>query len=171
MLPDLVEKAKAAASEIATVIQETVNPARLEELLGINDQLLSLLKKVPGSGKPNLKLQGLGFSLHDSQSSSEDGDGRLDGLPNLNGRGNGFAGGSSESSSMTSYEDNPEGLSTPTTPKIDKGKRKAEPEPEEPEMVLSPNMLRTNSGEEYDENGLLYPEGVASPTNRYVYSY
>ena len=158
-----MSKAKAVASELATVIQETENPIRLEELLGINDQLLSLLKKVPGSGKPNLRLHGLGLALNDSQSSSDDGDGRLDGLPNLNGRANGFEGGSSETSSMTSYEDDHDALSTPTTPKIDKGKGKAAPEPEEPEMVLSPKF-RMAAGE--DENAMLYPEGVASPTDR-----
>jgi protein phosphatase 1 regulatory subunit 37 len=160
--PELISKSKAVASELAVVIQETEDPSRLEELLGINDKLLSLLKKVPGSGKPNLKLQGLGLGFGGSQNSSEDGDGRLDGLPNINGRANEPESASSESNSVASDEDD-EDLPTPTTPKIDKGKRRAEPEPEEPEMILSPNISRMNVSSE-DET--LSPEYVASPTDR-----
>ncbi|KAF9477211.1 RNI-like protein [Pholiota conissans] len=159
-LPELTAKSKAIASELALVIQETEDPSRLEELLGINDQLLSLLKKVPAGGKPNLRLQGLGLAYSSSQSSSEDGDGRLDGLPNINGRTNALEA-DSEDNSITNFDDEDV---TPTTPKIDKGKRRAEPEPEEPEMVLSPNISKMNGGSEDD--GVLYLENVASPTDR-----
>lgn len=163
-MPELLTKSKAVAAELAVVIQETDDPSRLEELLGINDKLLSLLKKVPVIAKPNLKLHGLGLAYTGSQSSSEDGDGTLDGLPNINGRMNALDL-DSDSNSVTSFEDDAD-LPTPTTPKIDKGKRRAEPEPEEPEMVLSPNISKMNGGSE--EDGILYPENVASPTDRYV---
>ena len=73
---ELVAKLKAVASELAIVI---------EELLGINDQLLSLLKNVPGGTRPQLTLKGLGLTLDDSRTSSVDGDGMLDGLPHING--------------------------------------------------------------------------------------
>lgn len=165
---DLISSAKQTATELATRIQETEDPTRLEELLGINDQLLSLLKKVPGGTRPNLVLQGLGLSFDSAQNSEDDGDGRLDGLPHLNGRDrvNGHID-SSESSSAASFE---EDLSqTPTTPRIDKGKQKAEPEPEKLEPVLSPKTFRINESEDEDEDGMRYPAvDVTSPTDRFV---
>ncbi|KIM43835.1 hypothetical protein M413DRAFT_18150 [Hebeloma cylindrosporum] len=168
---DLVSKSKAVASELAIVIQDTEDPSRLEELLGINDQLLSLLKNVPGGSRPQLTLKGLGLTLNDSRnSSSVDGDGMLDGLPHINGRPaaiNGHTGGdSSASSSVDGFEDEDNAL-TPTTPRIDKGKQRAEPEPEQEEMVLSPKAFQISESEDEDEDGLRYPsEEVASPTDR-----
>jgi len=166
---ELVSKSKAVASELAIVIQETEDPTRLEELLGINDQLLSLLKNVPGGARPQLTLKGLGLTLDDSQNSSADGDGMLDGLPHINGRAaaamNGHGGGdSSASSSADGFEEGR--ASTPTTPRIDKGKQRAEPEPEQEEMVLSPKTFQINESESEDEDGVRYHEGVASPTDR-----
>lgn len=162
---ELVSKSKAVASELAIVIQETVDPSRLEELLGINDQLLSLLKNVPGGTRPQLTLKGLGLTLDDSRNSSMDGDGILDGLPHINGRVaamNGHVGGdSSASSSVNGFEED-----TPTTPRIDKGKQRAEPEPEQEEMVLSPKTFQVNESESEDEDGVRYREEVASPTDR-----
>jgi protein phosphatase 1 regulatory subunit 37 len=167
---ELVSKSKAVASELAIVIQETEDPSRLEELLGINDQLLSLLKTVPGGTRPQLKLKGLGLTLDDdSRNSSVDGDGMLDGLPHINGRAaamNGhFGGDSSASSSADSFEEDK--TLTPTTPRIDKGKQRAEPEPEQEEMVLSPKTFQINESESEDEDGVRYRgEEVASPTDR-----
>ena len=167
---ELVSKSKAVASELAIVIQETEDPSRLEELLGINDQLLSLLKNVPGGTRPQLTLKGLGLTLDDSRTSSADGDGMLDGLPHINGRVaaaamNGHSGGdSSASSSADSFEEGQ--ASTPTTPRIDKGKQRAEPEPEQEEMVLSPKPFQISESESEDEDGARYHEAVASPTDR-----
>jgi protein phosphatase 1 regulatory subunit 37 len=167
---ELVAKSKAVASELAIVIQETEDPSRLEELLGINDQLLSLLKNVPGGTRPQLTLKGLGLTLEDSRTSSVDGDGMLDGLPHINGRAatvaiNGHGGGdSSASSSADSFEEGQ--ASTPTTPRIDKGKQRAEPEPEREEMVLSPKTFQISESESEDEDGVRYHEEVASPTDR-----
>jgi len=168
-LNKLISGSKAVASELATVIQETEDPSRLEELLGINDQLLSLLNKVSGSTKPHLTLKGLGLTFDDSRNSSDDGDGRLDGLPHINGRVTAANGhivrDSSESSSVDSFEERD--ATTPTTPKINKGKQKAEPEPEQQEMVLSPTTFRINESEDEDEDGVPYQgEAVASPTDR-----
>ncbi|KAF8885399.1 hypothetical protein CPB84DRAFT_1816838 [Gymnopilus junonius] len=164
-LSQMVSRAKAVASELASVIQEAEDPTSLEELLGINDQLLSLLKKVPGGGKPPLTLQGLGLSLNNVRS-ADGGDGMLDGLPHINGRANGHASiGSSETSSTSSLEE--DDSMTPTTPKIDKGKQKADPEPEQPEIVLSPKTFRINESEDEDEDGVHYrPNDSTSPTNR-----
>ena len=161
-------------AELAVVIQETDDASRLEELLGINDQLLALLKKVPAGTKPSLRLHGLGLSIDRSQSSEDDGDNKLNGLPHLNGRANGHSGHhietSSETSSVDAFEDDEDQL-TPTTPKIDKGKRKAEPEPEQSDMVLSPKTFMINDAENESEM-MRFREGdgdVASPTDRYVF--
>jgi len=60
----------------------------------------------------------------------------------------------------------------PMTPRVDKGKGRAEPEPEEPEKVLSPTFLITESDDEDgDVPRMLTPdeepeEGVVSPTDR-----
>ncbi|KAF8804912.1 RNI-like protein [Phlegmacium glaucopus] len=162
----IVGKSKAVTSELATIIQETHEAERLEELLSVNDQLLNLLKKVPGGGKPILTLQGLGVTLNDTtvSSSSDDGDGKLDGVPHINGRPSNRGEVSSEASSVEGFE---EFLATPTTPRMDKGKGKAEPEPEEPEKVLSPR-LGINDSEDEDEDEAPYAADgeVASPTDR-----
>ncbi|KAJ3514463.1 hypothetical protein NLJ89_g2371 [Agrocybe chaxingu] len=163
---DVVAKVKSVVSELAIVIQETEDPTRLEELLGINDQLLSLLKKVPFSTRPNLTLHGLGLSLDNSSQSSDDGDGRLDGFPGINKRPNGgahFAVNGSDSSSAESMEEE-EDLLTPTTPRVDKGKGRAEPEPE-PEVVLSPKTFMPLSPEACIDEEARYEEGIASPND------
>ncbi|CAA7270344.1 unnamed protein product [Cyclocybe aegerita] len=163
---DVVAKVKAVVSELAIVIQETEDPTRLEELLGINDQLLSLLKKVPVSTRPSLTLHGLGLSLDNSSQSSDDGDGRLDGFPGINKRPNGgahLAVNGSDSSSTEGMEDEDD-LLTPTTPRVDKGKGRAEPEPE-PDVVLSPKTFMPLSPEACIDEEARYEEGIASPND------
>ena len=59
------------------------------------------------------------------------------------------------------------------TPRIDKGKARAEPEPEVPEPVLSSPFLISESDDEEaeGESHLAVPEeaqDVVSPTDRYV---
>ena len=63
----MIGKSKLVTRELATIIQETNDVERLEELLTVNDQLLNLLRKVPGGGKPTLTLQGLGLTLNNTQ--------------------------------------------------------------------------------------------------------
>ncbi len=145
----------------ALFIQEQTeegDPLKLEELLGLNDQLLGLLK-VTGRLRQVLKLYGLGLGLEvevERDGKGEGGDGKLDGFPHFNGRSNGNGNGhivemESLSSSFpeelnSSVEDEKaeeeeEKEEDATTPKVDKGKRKAEPEPEQPEMVLNPKTF------------------------------
>jgi len=147
---------------LASIIQETHEAERLEELLNVNDQLLNLLKKVPGGGKPILTLKGLGVAFNTASVSDDDGDGKLDGVPHINGRPS-IQRGDSEASSVEGFE---EFLATPTTPRIDKGKGKAEPEPEEPEKVLSPRIRINDSEDEEDEEPYAVDGAVASPTDR-----
>jgi hypothetical protein len=48
---------------------------------------------------------------------------------------------------------------SPTTAKIDKGKGKAELEPDEPEKVLSPR-IRISDSEDEDEDGVPYEDAL-----------
>lgn len=154
-----VGESRVVTSELASIIQETDDAERLEELLNVNDQLLNLLKKVPGPGKPILTLQSLDIAFKNTSSR----DGKLDGTPHINGQPSDRGEQSSEASSVDGFED------SPTTPKIDKGKGKAEPEPEEPEKVLSPR-IRINDSEDEDDDGVPYEDALevpgASPTDR-----
>ena len=156
IISSTVGESRALTSELASIIQETNDAERLEELLNVNDQLLNLLKKVPGSGKPIMTLPSLDVAFKNTSSNS---DGKLDGTPHINGR----PSDPPEANSVEGFED------SPTTPKIDKGKGKAEPEPEEPEKVLSPR-IRISDSEDEDEDGVPYEDALevpgASPTDR-----
>jgi protein phosphatase 1 regulatory subunit 37 len=150
-----VGESRVLTSELASIIQETNNEERLEKL-NENDQLLNLLKKVPGLGKPILTFQSLDVAFKNTSSSS---DGKLDGTPHINGWPSN-RGEESLEASVEGFED------SPTTPKIDKGKGKAEPEPEE---VLSPR-IRISDSEDEDKDGVPYEDTFevtgASPTDR-----
>ena len=154
---ELAVKAHAILAELTTAIQDTADAMRLQELLGINDQLCSLLTKVPAPQKPTLVLQGLGAVVNGAAPVDAPGTADL-----RNGRAaapNGVAvdGGVDE-------EDE-----TPTTPRIDKGKGRAKPEPEVPEKVLSPTFLITESESEDDEGHYVAEvEAGPSPTDRFV---
>ena len=60
----------------------------------------------------------------------------------------------------------------PLTPKVDKGKGRAEPEPEEPEKVLSPTFMITESEEEDEDDNRFSGEEdqvtLPSPVVRWV---
>ena len=150
-------------TDLASVIQETADPIRLEELLEINDQLLTLLKKVPTKLRQTLKLQGLGLSVESSSKAEIELDGKLDGYPHLNGRPNGHSASIETSSESSSVETDEEAATTPTTPKVDKGKRKAEPE--QHEMVLSPKTFMMGEAESHEEES--YADESISSVNRY----
>ena len=159
MATDIAASTRGIIGELATAIQETEDPVRLEELLEINDQLLGLLKKLPTAGKtskPILSLSGLGVSLNG-------------GTPGTNG----IVNGSNVLLQDVAEDDDGEVEDTPTTPRVDKGKRRADPEPEEIEKVLSPAFLISETSEDEDEDpGYGTPPeegeipGMPSPTDR-----
>lgn len=151
---EISSRAKTIVSELNMVIQETDDPARMEQLLNINDEITALIQKLPPPVRPTLTLPGLGISFEGNIRKP------------VNGNGQALHAGSLMEESEQEYED---GDITPTTPRIDKGKAKAEPEPEEPEKVLSPTLLPESEDE--DEDGVRYVpdelvEGVASPNDR-----
>ncbi|EAU86549.2 hypothetical protein CC1G_07745 [Coprinopsis cinerea okayama7 len=164
---DLVVRAQSLVSELANVIQQTEDPMQLEEQLEVNDKLLGLLKKVPPGSRPNLTLHGLGLNMNGSSTSSlvsQHSSIRSNG--HLNG-----ATGSPESGSLLGSADGGDEELSPATPKVDKGKRRADPEPIEHEKILSPTFLITESEDEDEErSGYLTPpemmEGAPSPTDR-----
>jgi protein phosphatase 1 regulatory subunit 37 len=130
------DKAKRLLFELTSAIQTTDDAARLEELLDVNDELLSSLARIPSPGRPILKLQGLGSNWDADRNKSDDAK----------------ANGGTSTSILVNGEaqhDSPEEEGA-LTPKIDKGKAKAEPEPEQQEKVLSPNFLITESEDEED---------------------
>jgi protein phosphatase 1 regulatory subunit 37 len=183
-MDETISKARALVGELSSVIQEQTEEGdglKLEELLGMNDQLLGLLKKVSGRLRHGLKLHGLGLGLglggegaevegevevERDGLEGESGDGKLDGFPHINGRkgnGNGHvveieslspsssSSFSEELNSSVEGEEEKEEEEDATTPKVDKGKRKAEPEPEQPEMVLSPKTFMMGEPEREEE--------------------
>jgi len=163
---EVVTKAKAMVTELTSVIQETEDPIRLEELLGINDQLLTLLKNVPIKLKQTLKLQGLGLSIDNGSNTAIEVDDKLDGYPHLNGRLNGHTASIETCSETNSIETDDESTTptTPSTPKVDKGKRRAEPE--ETEMVLSPKTFMIGEPDNHEEES--YEDEGISPMDRYI---
>jgi protein phosphatase 1 regulatory subunit 37 len=157
-------KAYTIIEELQTSIQITEDPVKLEELLGVNDQLLVLVKQVPSSGqvRPQLTLEGLGLGL----SFDTEHDDVKDGV-----------GSASESRKAVDVEEvkgeeEDEEVLTPTTPRVDKGKGRAEPEEEELEKVLSPSyVIDSDEGEDevVDEEDYFSQEMRAvmtSPTER-----
>lgn len=156
---ELIERAKAALVVIGDVIQGIEDPIRIEELFYINDSITGVLTQInqersslppkstsrtatptPGSGSvtpraaPRAPFQQ-----------------KADAMLNPNGNGNGGLGLRlviPSSASITTAElegDFDMGLETP---RIDKGKGRAAPEPEVHEPVTSPNIILKGSDEE-----------------------
>lgn len=129
----------------------------MEELFEMHEQVSTLLNKLPPPPRlltrPQLMLPGLG----------------LTGANGVNGSTSSLV---SEISSLGLAETEEDMRSLEedilTTPRIDKGKARAEPEPEEPEKVLSPTFMITADEDEEDEERSFNPaeEGEPSPTNR-----
>ncbi|KAG6917154.1 hypothetical protein DXG01_003667 [Tephrocybe rancida] len=153
---ELSKDARTLVAELAVAIQSTEDAALMEELLDVNDQLTTLLRDLPAPVRPVLTLHGLGLQFNgmDSNAAGQ--------TPNGHAEANGDA---------REYEED----LTPTTPRVDKGKGRAEPEPVEHEKVLSPTSVlaatavEEESESESDEEGMLVyvPEGgIGSPNDR-----
>ncbi|KAK7051764.1 hypothetical protein R3P38DRAFT_3343862 [Favolaschia claudopus] len=146
---EALRQAKELIRELGDVIQATDDPERMEALLDVNDTLTALVGRVPPPGKPALTLQGLGNKW----------------APHANG--------AAVNGHVTIVEEEEE---VPTTPRVDKGKARAVPEPEEPEKVLSPTLMLADDEDDEDVEGRLHFSPVEegedelgvdeSPTNR-----
>jgi protein phosphatase 1 regulatory subunit 37 len=159
-MKELLAQAKSLIAELMALIPALDNPERMQELLGLNDQLTTLLEAappVPAPGRPVLTpLRGLGLGLTvsiDGDVKASNGNG-VHGMPNGNGV----------------IVVNGDGDDTPTTPRVDKGKAKAEPPPEEPEKVLSPTFMLAEESDDEDEDRenrhfVVLEEGLEGPTS------
>ncbi|KAL4242608.1 RNI-like protein [Abortiporus biennis] len=146
--PELNQRAKSVLVSLAGLIEGTTDPAHLEELLSLNDDLTALLARTAARPLSLSHLHGLSIQLEKL---------KTDTASLSNGHAEPVNG---------STEDGAE--DEPVTPRIDKGKGRAQPEPEQPEKVLSPTFL-IESDEEEDGTRLVLPDGreeVVSPTDR-----
>lgn len=143
---DLSARSRATRQSLAAVIDSTTDASNLQEMLELNDDITSLLARV-NARRPELKrLKGLGIDVAEHRLSPEI-------------AGNGYF----AAEHATSDEDD-----EPVTPRLDKGKQRAEPEPEVPEPVLSPTILHPEFEEEGEpqESLLGQAENIVSPTDR-----
>jgi protein phosphatase 1 regulatory subunit 37 len=128
-----LKQAEALTRELSTTIQATEDLGRMEELMNVNDELTTFIARAPPPGRPTLTLQGLGLkwapgaTVASPAMENEDSIARLGALPQ---------GGDAAASGYVGLEEE----ELPTTPRVDKGKARAVPEPEEPEKVLSPTL-------------------------------
>ncbi|THH29900.1 hypothetical protein EUX98_g4280 [Antrodiella citrinella] len=149
--PGLAQRTRVVLVKLAHVIEITANPDTLQELLVLNDDLTGMV-----SHTASPPLLGLGIRIDTAQKQTAVGA--------TNGNGDAMHGGE-----LSDVEEEP------ITPRLDKGKGRAEPEPEEPEMVLSPTIMApaftiTESDDEDGERRLILDEHAAedtvSPTDR-----
>jgi hypothetical protein len=131
---ELIERAKALLPTLLEVIRTCSDSARLDELLSLNDTLVSLLARV--SPKPRASLQGLGIELNGL------GDPPIDGADN--------GGGVLDNLVISPRNDTevPSDDDSLSTPRLDKGKGKAPPEPEIVKPVLSPHGFAAADSDE-----------------------
>jgi len=143
---ELIERAKALLPGLVEAIRTCSDSGRVDELLNLNDTLVSLVAQA--SPKPKPSLQGLGLELN----------------------GLGDPGANSGSGMVNNHIVSPRGDSTeepihndsPSTPRLDKGKGKAPPEPEIVEPVLSPRGFAAPDSDS-DENEHEAEQGEDDP--------
>lgn len=153
---DLVSKAREMVEALTVEIQTSataLDASKLERLLGLCDQLNGGVDTLTTRASRRARWHGLGLNI--------------DGLPGM---------GASEGITVVQEADENE-ENTPSTPRVDKGKGRAAPEPEELEKVLSPTFMITESEDEDDDDHryLDVEEGdvgeieqATSPTDRCV---
>ncbi|EJD08451.1 uncharacterized protein FOMMEDRAFT_101852 [Fomitiporia mediterranea MF3/22] len=171
---ELVERSKAALVALADVIQSTADPIRIEELFYLNDSITIALTRVDevrvGKGTPPVANghditspqastdtgTGLGLIVHpeNGQFETEDAPPPFEqAQPKIDVKLNGLrlhipVERPSEADESESGTEPDEVLETP---KVDKGKGRAAPEPEVFEKVLSPSFVLSSSDDEEDE--------------------
>jgi protein phosphatase 1 regulatory subunit 37 len=137
--PELIVRAKALLPALAEIIQTSLDSTRVDELLCLNDTLTSLLARA--TPKPRLSLQGLGIELNGLGETGVHGAGNNSASP-----GNRVVTPSGDAEELIDDD-------ALSTPRLDKGKGKAPPEPEIVESVLSPTGFAVSDSEEEEEAG------------------
>lgn len=178
--PLLIRRSKALLPSLAALIQSTVDPVQMEELLALNDSLTSLLQ-CASPGSPTL-ADDLHDSSHQSPVEPRSPAHHRSGSSNSLGLENGAAHGlllplvnvDSVAARESDSDDH-----EPFSPRVDKGKGRAteEASPVLQKLIMSPTFSITDSDEdeeeqrrvaeeELDESG--NPIALPSPTDRYV---
>ena len=149
---DLISRSKEALKALIALIEGTEDSKKLEELLLLNDEITGLISRF---NEPRSMLKdgkGLGILI----------EGHANGGPNRH---------ISASQADLDQSDDDE----PITPRADKGKQRAEPEPEEPQLVLTPTVERPAQGfedleaeQDVESSVLGDTPSIVSPTDRYV---
>ena len=187
---ELIDRAKAALVVLGDVILITSDPIRIEELLYLNDNITNALTQVDelrkgqnsrtpsmnghgstGASTPQASAGvGLGLIISPAESieqqtehaiNSPEQAARID--ARLNGLRLQIPGSQSIQADETEGDKEPE----VETPKVDKGKGRAAPEPEVFEKVLSPSFVLSSSDDEDDSEGREMgdlEEGITGPS-------
>lgn len=136
---DLQTQSMLAIEGLSDVIQAADDPVFIEELFFLNDSISSLVKQLSDTDTLSRKSSTSGSSVATANG------GLMLHIP--------IDTSLSRQSIITFDEEDEEetAVESPETPRIDKGKRRAEPEPEIHEKVLSPGFLI--SDEEYEHGG------------------
>ncbi|EGN94523.1 hypothetical protein SERLA73DRAFT_114776 [Serpula lacrymans var. lacrymans S7.3] len=148
---EITARARAVVAEMSSQVQTITDGVRLEEMLGLCDSINTSLTQL--TSPPKSLLRGLGLLSVDTNGHAVNGEAKnADALH--------------DSPVEQTHDINAE----PLTPRVDKGKARAEPEPEEPEKVLSPTFMISEEDED-DEDGHRFLEelgniGMPSPTDR-----
>jgi hypothetical protein len=128
---ELIERARSLLPTIVEVIRTCSDSGRLDELLSLNETLVSLLARA--SPRPKLSLQGLGLELNGlGNPPMDNGGGVLD----------------NHVISPRGDTEEPVDDDSLSTPRLDKGKGKAPPEPEIVKPVLSPHGFTVADSDE-----------------------
>lgn len=156
--PGLAQRTRNILASLARVIEGTSEPDQLQELLTLNDDLTGMLTHSVGP-----PLVGLGIRIDTAAA-------------NANTNGSSAVNGNATPTIVTTngHIELSDAEEEPMTPRVDKGKGRAEPEPEEPEKVLSPTIMSpafliSESDDEEAEGRLILEEHLeasVSPTDR-----
>jgi protein phosphatase 1 regulatory subunit 37 len=148
---DLTARAKETVKSLTGLIESTDNDATMQQLLALHDDITYLLARIhqPRSGLQT--VEGLGIQL-ESQTN----------------------GVKATDAYTIADKDDEDDEDKPIMSRADKGKQRAEPEPEEPQLVLTPTVEQHPEFDDPDvehdvEQSILEEaEGIVSPTDRYL---
>ncbi|KAI0087207.1 hypothetical protein BDY19DRAFT_986247 [Irpex rosettiformis] len=121
---ELIARSKETLKALSSLIEGTEDPMKLEELFTLNDEITGLTARF---NEPRATLKGLGIHIEEHTNGSTNGH-----IPPIQ-------------TDLDQSDDD-----EPVTPRADKGKQRAEPEPEEPQLVLTPTVGR--SEQEFEDS-------------------
>jgi hypothetical protein len=136
---ELIDRAKTLLPALVEIIRTCSDSARLDELLGLNDTLISLIAHT--SPRPRAHIQGLGIDVNGLENPPTRTHGADDGSSHL---GDHVVTPRGDTEELTDDD-------SLSTPRLDKGKGKAPPEPEIVEPVLSPRGFALADSDEEAE--------------------